>query len=57
MKQGTIGVHRVTPALELSLTPVVVPIPGSSRPASIRDSAAATDVTLTPEQTSRPTAA
>ncbi|MFE0542091.1 hypothetical protein [Streptomyces sp. NPDC058891] len=57
MKQGTIGVHRVTPALELSLTPVVVPIPGSSRPVSIRDSAAATDVTLTPEQTSRPTAA
>ncbi|MFJ8723348.1 hypothetical protein [Streptomyces sp. NPDC093269] len=57
MKQGTIGVHRVTPALQLALTPVVVPIPGSSRPASIRDSAAATDVTLTPEQMSHPTAA
>ncbi|MGW1626673.1 aldo/keto reductase [Streptomyces sp. NPDC002172] len=48
-----VSVYRVTLAWELALAPVVVPIPGASRPESIRDSAAATDVTLTPEQISR----
>ncbi|GAA3840799.1 hypothetical protein GCM10022206_93910 [Streptomyces chiangmaiensis] len=48
-----VSVYRVTLAWELALAPVVAPIPGSSRPESIRDSAAATDVTLTPEQNSR----
>jgi aryl-alcohol dehydrogenase-like predicted oxidoreductase len=47
----------VTLAWELALAPVVVPIAGSSRPDSIRDSAAATDVMLTPEQISRLSAA
>ncbi|WP_369223506.1 aldo/keto reductase [Streptomyces sp. R39] len=48
-----VSVYRVTLAWQLALAPVVVPIPGASRPESIRDSAAATDVTLTPEQISR----
>ncbi|MEU9156989.1 aldo/keto reductase [Streptomyces sp. NPDC048417] len=52
-----VSVYRVTLAWELALAPVVVPIPGASRPESIRDSAAATDVKLTPEQISRLSAA
>ncbi|MEU0035435.1 MULTISPECIES: aldo/keto reductase [unclassified Streptomyces] len=52
-----VSVYRVTLAWELALAPVVIPIPGSSRPESIRDSAAATEVTLTPEQMSRLSAA
>ncbi|WP_399880225.1 aldo/keto reductase [Streptomyces sp. BBFR51] len=44
------SVHRVTLAWELARAPVVVPIPGASRPASIRDSAAAADLELTPDQ-------
>ncbi|MFF4121828.1 aldo/keto reductase [Streptomyces sp. NPDC001714] len=52
-----VSVYRVTLAWELALAPVVVPIPGASRPESIRDSAAATDVELTPEQISRLSAA
>ncbi|MFG3026172.1 aldo/keto reductase [Streptomyces sp. NPDC048254] len=52
-----VSVHRVTLAWELALAPVVVPIPGSSRSESIRDSAAATDVELTPEHISRLSAA
>ena len=44
------GVHRVTLAWHLALAPVVVPIPGASRPASIRDSAAAADLELTADQ-------
>ncbi|MGW5656798.1 aldo/keto reductase [Streptomyces humi] len=51
------SVYRVTLAWELALAPVVVPIPGASRPESIRDSAAATDVELTAEQMSRLSAA
>jgi aryl-alcohol dehydrogenase-like predicted oxidoreductase len=31
----------------LALSPVVIPIPGSSRPETIRDSAAAVDLELT----------
>jgi aryl-alcohol dehydrogenase-like predicted oxidoreductase len=34
----------------LALSPVVVPIPGSSRPETIRDSAKAVDLHLTPEE-------
>lgn len=52
-----VSVYQVTLAWELALAPVVIPIPGSSRPESIRDSAAATDVKLTPEQISRLSAA
>ncbi|MER6539831.1 aldo/keto reductase [Streptomyces sp. 900105755] len=52
-----VSVYRVTLAWELALAPVVIPIPGASRPESIRDSAAATDVELTAEQISRLSAA
>ncbi|MEO7006270.1 MAG: aldo/keto reductase [Terrimesophilobacter sp.] len=41
--------QRVTLAWELALGEHVIPIPGCSRPASIIDSAAATELTLTPE--------
>ena len=37
-------------AWELAKSPVVIPIPGSSRPETIRDSATAVDVVLTPEE-------
>jgi aryl-alcohol dehydrogenase-like predicted oxidoreductase len=39
--------QQVTIAWMLALSPVVIPIPGSSRPETIRDSAAASDLTLT----------
>ena len=47
--------HGVSPqviclAWELAKSPVVIPIPGSSRPETIRDSATAVDVVLTPEE-------
>jgi aryl-alcohol dehydrogenase-like predicted oxidoreductase len=42
--------QRVALAWMLALSPVVVPIPGSSRPETIRDSAAAADLELTPEE-------
>jgi aryl-alcohol dehydrogenase-like predicted oxidoreductase len=45
-----VSVYQVTLAWELALAPVVIPIPGASRPESIRDSAGAPDVTLTPAQ-------
>jgi len=50
--------HGVSPqqvclAWMLHKAPVVIPIPGSSRPASIRDSAAATHLDLTPEELTR----
>ena len=47
--------HGVSPqqvclAWEMSLSDVVIPIPGASRPESIRDSAAAADLRLTAEE-------
>jgi aryl-alcohol dehydrogenase-like predicted oxidoreductase len=45
--------HQVALAWMLAKSPVVVPIPGSSRPETIRASAAAADLELTPEQISR----
>ena len=47
------SVYRVALAWELALAPVVVPIPGASRPESIRDSAGATELVLTAEQVAR----
>jgi aryl-alcohol dehydrogenase-like predicted oxidoreductase len=41
--------QQVTLAWELSIAPTVVPIPGSSRPASITDSAEASELDLTPD--------
>jgi len=48
---------QVTLAWELALAPVVVPIPGSSRPASITDSAAAAELQLTDDEVARLSAA
>jgi aryl-alcohol dehydrogenase-like predicted oxidoreductase len=45
--------QRVCIAWTLAKAPVVVAIPGASRPETIRDSAAATDLTLTAEQLAR----
>ena len=50
--------HGVSPqviclAWELAKSPVVIPIPGSSRPETIRDSATAPDVELTPDEVTR----
>jgi aryl-alcohol dehydrogenase-like predicted oxidoreductase len=45
-----VSAQRVCLAWELSLAPVVIPIPGASRPESIEDSAQASDVVLTAEQ-------
>jgi len=48
---------QVTLAWELALAPVVVPIPGASRPASITDSAAAAELELTADEVARLSAA
>jgi aryl-alcohol dehydrogenase-like predicted oxidoreductase len=45
--------QQVTLAWMLAKSPVVVPIPGSSRPETIRASAAAVDLQLTPDQVGR----
>jgi aryl-alcohol dehydrogenase-like predicted oxidoreductase len=49
--------QRVALAWELALAPVVVPIPGASRPESIEDSVQAPDLELTSEEVERLTAA
>jgi aryl-alcohol dehydrogenase-like predicted oxidoreductase len=48
-----VSAQQVTLAWMLDTSPVVIPIPGSSRPETIRDSAAAVDVALTPDQVRR----
>lgn len=45
--------QRVCLAWELAKAPVVIPIPGSSRPETIRDSAAAVDLVLSEEELAR----
>jgi aryl-alcohol dehydrogenase-like predicted oxidoreductase len=45
--------QQVCLAWLLAKAPVVIPIPGSSRPASITDSAAAADLELTPQELTR----
>jgi aryl-alcohol dehydrogenase-like predicted oxidoreductase len=45
--------HQVTLAWMLATSPMLIPIPGSSRPETIRSSAAAVDLQLSPEQISR----
>jgi aryl-alcohol dehydrogenase-like predicted oxidoreductase len=49
--------QQVTLAWILALAPVVIPIPGASRPASITDSAQAADLVLTQEEIGRLSAA
>jgi aryl-alcohol dehydrogenase-like predicted oxidoreductase len=48
----TLGVspQQVTLAWMLATAPAIIPIPGSSRPDTIRDSAAAAELQLTPQQ-------
>jgi aryl-alcohol dehydrogenase-like predicted oxidoreductase len=48
-----VSVYRVTLAWHLTQADVVLPIPGASRPESIQDSAAAADLTLSPEHLAR----
>lgn len=48
-----ISPQRVCLAWLLAKAPVVVPIPGSTRPETIRDSAAAADLELTPDELAR----
>ncbi|GAB3661868.1 aldo/keto reductase [Glycomyces tarimensis] len=55
--EAGVSVYQVTLAWELALAPVVIPIPGASRPESIRDSAGAAEVELTAEQLARLSAA
>lgn len=45
-----VSVYQVTLAWELALAPVVIPIPGASRPESILDSLGAADVVLTADE-------
>ena len=45
--------YQVTLAWHLAQADVVLPIPGASRPESVRDSAAATHLTLTDAQLAR----
>jgi aryl-alcohol dehydrogenase-like predicted oxidoreductase len=45
-----VSAQQVTLAWMLALSPVVIPIPGSTRPETIRDSAAAVDLELTDEE-------
>ncbi len=49
-KARGVSPQRVCLAWMLAKAPIVVPIPGSSRPASVRDSAAAADLDLTDEE-------
>nr|WSY52643.1 aldo/keto reductase [Streptomyces sp. NBC_00886] len=48
--QREVSPQQVCLAWELAKSPVVVPIPGSTRPATIQDSAAAADLELTEEE-------
>jgi len=49
--------QQVTLAWMLALSPVVIPIPGSSRPSTIRDSVAAADLQLSEDELARLSAA
>lgn len=47
-----VSAQQVALAWELAQSPVVIPIPGAKRPQSVRDSAQAADLELTPEELS-----
>lgn len=49
----SVSPQRVCLAWELAQAPIVIPIPGASRPASIEDSTRAADLRLTPEELAR----
>jgi aryl-alcohol dehydrogenase-like predicted oxidoreductase len=48
-----VSAQQVTLAWMLALSPVVIPIPGSSRPSTILDSVAASDLSLSDEEVAR----
>lgn len=48
-----VSAQQIALAWELAQSPVVIPIPGAKRPQSIRDSAEAADLALTPEEIAR----
>lgn len=48
-----VSAQQIALAWELAQSPVVIPIPGAKRPQSIRDSAEAADLVLTPEEIAR----
>ncbi|MFD9195779.1 aldo/keto reductase [Streptomyces phaeochromogenes] len=52
-RERGISPQQVCLAWLLARSPVVVPIPGASRPGTIRDSAGAADLELTPEEVAR----
>ncbi|MEU4546657.1 aldo/keto reductase [Nonomuraea dietziae] len=52
-RERGVSPQRVCLAWLLTLSPTLIPIPGASRPESIRDSAAATTLTLTETELSR----
>ncbi|MDQ1725844.1 MAG: hypothetical protein QOG52_2872 [Frankiaceae bacterium] len=52
-----VSAQQVCLAWMLALSPIVIPIPGSSRPETIRDSAAAADLELTADELARLNAA
>ncbi|MEV7968360.1 aldo/keto reductase [Sphaerisporangium sp. NPDC088356] len=52
-KSHGVSAHQVCLAWMLAKSPVLIPIPGSSRPETIRDSVGAVDLKLSPEELSR----
>jgi aryl-alcohol dehydrogenase-like predicted oxidoreductase len=56
-REREVSPFRVALAWELALAPVVVPIPGASRPESITDSAQAADLVLSDDEVARLNAA
>ena len=48
-----VSVQRLVVAWLLHLSPVMVPLPGATRPESVRDSALASEVIVTPEEATR----
>ncbi|WP_405140007.1 aldo/keto reductase [Sphaerisporangium sp. NBC_01403] len=52
-KSHGVSAHQVCLAWMLAKSPVLIPIPGSSRPETIRDSVGAVDLKLTPEELGR----
>ncbi|ACQ78433.1 aldo/keto reductase [Beutenbergia cavernae DSM 12333] len=52
-RERGVSPQQVALAWELAQAPVVIPIPGAKRPASIADSAAAADLELTPDELAR----
>jgi len=52
-QQRGVSAQQVALAWELAQSPVVIPIPGAKRPESIRDSAAAAELELTPDEVAR----